>query len=567
MPTVPNMVQPTALPGVRAEPQAADVAAFGGYNRFTPNPFEAASGLGQQVERMAETEKKNADDTATMGAQTDLVKLKNSLLYDPQNGAINQKGVNAFSVLDDTTQKYNDGVQAIRQNLSNPIQQDMFDKMSTRYGDELNGELHRHVAQQVQEVQKSTFQDGVAVNRDDAVQNYQNPDKVQESLGIQRSLLYTYAQQQGIPVSSDQFKAMDQEIQSKTHGAVIQRMIDNDQDMAAKNYFDQNKDAISGPALEHVEKLVEAGSIRGESQRIVDDMTSRNLSPKDTMSEISDVDDPKLRDAVNTRYKQYQIEQQQLQRDAQAQQYQKLTDLLVQSKGTADIPVSQLVGLPASDIKGFNELKKQLVEGTDNPANGPDYYNLKLMAATPQTKDNFLQQNLLDPNMKVDRNERHELIELQSRLKQGDEKADGLLSDFRTKDEVVSGVLKSIGINPAGKGEANQTKVDQFRSAVADQQQAFQRQTGKMATNADLDRIANELATRVIKDKGFLWNSHARLFELNPNESIQGVDVEDVPRSERIQIEDTLRKNNLPITDKSVSALYMKKLQGLTSAK
>lgn len=566
MPTVPNMVQPEALPGVRVEPQAADVAAFGGYNRFTPNPFQGASGLSEEVERFADQQKKNADDTATIGAQSDLVKLKNSLLYDPQSGAINQKGQNALGVLDTYTQKYDDGVQQIRQGLSNPVQQDMFDRMSTKYGDELNGELHRHVAQQVQEIQKDTFQNGISVNRDDAIQNFQNPDKVQESLGIQKSLLNTFAQQQGIPIDSDTYKNMDQEIQSKTHTGVIERMVDNGQDLAAKNYYDQNKDSIIGPEADRTARLVEASSIRGESQRMVDDFANRNLSTKDAMSEIRDIENPKLRDEVNIRYKQNMAEQQQLQRDVQAQQYQGITDLLVQSGGKADIPVSKLVGLPASDIEGFNKLKKQLVEGDDNPENGPDYYNMKLMAATPQTKDDFLKQNLIDPNLKVTRNERHELIELQSKLKTGDEKADGLLSDFRTKDEVVTGVLKSIGIDPNNKGSGNQTKVDQFRAMVADQQTAFQKQTGKQATNQDLDQIANEVATKVIKEKGFLWNSNARLFELNPGETIQGIDPGDVPRSERIKIEDALRKNNIPITDKSVTDLYTRKLQGMIGA-
>lgn len=568
VPQQPGFVQEIALPGIRAN-EAAAPEAFGSIGKGA-NPYEATSGIGQDIIRIAESEKRNADDVATTDAHTKLLNLKNSLLYDKDTGAYTKKESDAFNVVDEYGSQFDKSAQAIQDGLKGDEQKAIFGRMKTQYANELNSELNRHVFQEAQKFDTTTFKNGVEASRNDAVMNYQNPDKVQESLGTQRALLFSYAQRNGISPDSDQFKVLDSDIQSKTHSDVIDRMINNGQDVAAKDYFDQNKDAIVGSDLLKTEKMVEEGTSRGQSQRIVDDILNRNLPSSDALSEIRAVENPKVRDAAYERYKQEITTQKALEADNRQKQFQGISDIIEQSQGMAEIPVNQRVGLSISENKAIDDRIKQLRSGVEYPPNGQDYYNLKLLAATPQTRDDFLKTNVLDYGYKMTNSERHELIETQANLKKNDEKTDSLLSDFRTKDEVITGVLKRIGIRPDSKSKDVQDKIDQFRAMVAEQQRAYQQQTGKMATNADLEGFANQLAGKAVEEKGiygFHWllDKNVPFFEV-PRGADFSVKIDEVPRSERIKIEDALTRSNVPITDSNIINLYSQKLKGLTNS-
>lgn len=565
MPTVPQApdeMLPQALPGPRASTDAANITAFGGYDRFTPNPFHAAQGLSEDVIQMAEQERAKADDVATTAAHTQLLNLKNTLLYDPQNGAYTKKGQDAFSVPDVYGQKFQDGADEIGNGLHNDQQKAVFDKMRQTYSAEFHGEIDRHVFQQAQQFDKDTFSNGLEAAQKDAVLNYQNPGKVDQSIAVQQSLLDSFASRNGIAPTSDQYKNMQSDIASKTHEGVISRMIDNGQDAVAKNYFDSVKDDLNTPTLLHTEKLVEEGSLRGQSQRLVDSMMDRNLSATDAMSEMRDISEPKLRDEVSARYRSQLAEQKALQSDQQNQQFQQLAQTVEQTKNTDSIPRDQWLSLTLSDREALDKRADQLRRGVQPETNWNEYYNLKTQAADPKLQNDFMKENLMKYRTDMADTQFNELINLQTSLHKQDGKADPLLNGFTTNQEVVNDSLKAMGVNPTAKpGSDGATQVNQFRQMVDQQIINHQQTTGKKASTQEVQGIVDTLSQKVIKDRGWFWNTNARVYELPPGSNFE-VDPKEIPRSDRIQIEDALKRNNLPVTDKSVTDLYQRKLQG-----
>lgn len=566
VPAQPGFLQESALPQISENPNAASITSFGGAQGV--NPYEAISGLGQAAERIGEAEKKRADDTQTQIGQGKIITLKNKMLYGDAEtpGLLMKKGQDAFGILDQGQEIWSKGVQNIRDSLSNDDQKLMLDKIANHYWNESSTEMNRHMATQVQQVRKDTFDAGVQVNRDDAIQNYQIPGKIEESLGVQRTLLLDHAQDLGIKPGSDEFRALDLDIKSKTHAGIVERMMNNGQDLEAKKYFEDNRDEFSGPDLLKVEKVVEEGSARGESQRIVDGILSRDLSSQDALSEIRGIENPKVRDEAYSRYKNEIETQKALTRDQQEKQYEAVSQIVEQTKSRDSIPIEQWLSLAPAERSAVDSRIKQLNSDIQPPANSETFYTLRTMAATPELQDDFRKENLLTYKGKVTDPELRNLIDLQTSLRKGDGKADPLLNGYRSSQEIVNDTLKSLSINPNAKAGTSAAKnVNRFRQMVDEQINLKQAETGKKVSTQDVQDISDMLATKIVKDRGFLFDSHARLFELDRNTPFQ-IDASEIPRGERIKIEDALRSRNLPVNDKTVTDLYLRKLQGVVNA-
>ena len=129
------------------------------------------------------------------------------------------------------------------------------------------------------------MEDSVNARMDDAVLNYNlagipdadgNPrSKVQESIDEQKELVTSFAKSKGIK-DQKQIDSMILDRTSKTHEAVIRRMIQND-DPAAENYF---KDAVKAKEMDaatvvRMEGLVENSSRLKQSQSATDDIMAK----------------------------------------------------------------------------------------------------------------------------------------------------------------------------------------------------------------------------------------------------------------------------------------------------
>ena len=246
-------------------------------------------------------QKKKADQIAIYEADAKLSKLETSLLYDKDHGATNLKGKSSFSAPEIVSDGYNKGAKEIEDGLTNDDQKQSFAKLQLERGVSIDRTVQRHVGNEIVKYDNDTTSNFVKNEQDAAIAAYQDPARIALSIVRQKEAVQNYAERNGMPPEEATQKIAD--VESKTHAQVINRMLTNDQDVTADNYYKSNKDFIKGDDLAHVEKMIEAGSLRGKSQRFVDEAVKGGLSETAAIDKARSEfkDDPKLRDAAAER--------------------------------------------------------------------------------------------------------------------------------------------------------------------------------------------------------------------------------------------------------------------------
>ncbi len=166
-------------------------------------------------------------------------------------------GKDAFGVPDEYGKKFNDYADEVEKAMPDPQARDMFKKMRQSQAVELSGMLDRHVSQESENLQDTTFKTLVSTLTDDAVSNYDTPGKVAQNLGLIKKTVADFAAKKGLtgdasPVAEQMFKKTESDL----HVGVINRMVAANQYELARSYYGANKAGISGLTMDNVEKQI-----------------------------------------------------------------------------------------------------------------------------------------------------------------------------------------------------------------------------------------------------------------------------------------------------------------------
>jgi hypothetical protein len=553
-----NQVQSQALPGVRIN-QDAPIEAFGGGK--ANQAAGAVRELGGVVEQIAVEEKKKADQLAVLDADQKLSALETRLLHDPQNGALNKRGKDAFGLPDTVLPEFQKQAEEIGKGLSGDSQKLAFQQRLVQRQGFIDSTVQRHVSEQVQKFDDTTTESYLANERDAAITNFQDPSRVQISLENQRAAVVQYAERHGMPEEYVKQKTLD--AASKTHAAIVSRYLDGNLpngDMKAKEYFDANKDQLSGADRTHLEKALEAGTLRGESQRQTDAIVGKAEDMGSALEQARKIQDPKIRDEVNTRVKEYYSAKKAAENERQENLHKDAADT-IDKYGTVDkIPAEQWAEFSLSQRSALKSYAANRNKGLEPTTDWESYYNLKQLAVTPQFRDKFLQTNLYsDYRPKMADSEFKELVNLQQQMREG--KGDKVLDGIRSNMEIVNTVANAGGIDTRAKeGTDEAQRLALYRSKVDEAVIRRQKQTGKPVTSEEVEQIANNLMVKVVTDRGFIWDTKKPVFELGAKETGELNSVDDVPRQDRHKIEEALQRAGKPVTDENVLYLYTRKL-------
>lgn len=297
MPTVPryegNSVNERALPDVSVVSRLPDGVSSGG---LESRHFDLAK-------QIVSSEAEKADRAQILIADKDLSDLETRLLYDSKDGIISKKGRDVFSAPDYVSEKWRAGVEDISKRLSGQRQKRLFGELSQKRFESINSTVQRHVATESINYANSVTDEYLASERDAAAINYGNPQRIGLSIERQRTAISDFADRNGKP--PEWVANRLREVESKTHMAVLERMLAGGHDLLAKSYYEANKDGFSVADDEkRAVSLLEEGSVRGESQRISDGILGQAKNLTEAISKTKEVSDPKLRDAVMDRVRQ-----------------------------------------------------------------------------------------------------------------------------------------------------------------------------------------------------------------------------------------------------------------------
>ena len=560
MPTVPkfeNNVTLGGLPSARMD-TSVDKEAFG--SGAASKAFaSAALSLSKTAFDYAEKEKKEkaaADKVVADNAIDELIRRKNESAWNKDTGAFNKKGEDAIGVIDTHLPQFDKDVEDIEKNyLTSPEQKAYFRQKARDHRNEFEVQLNKHVANESFKLDEEKTFSGIANLQDDARLNWQEPNKVNRNINDMRGRLVDYAQRNG--KTKEWAIEQDNKLVSSTHAGVIEQMIDGGNDLHAQSYFNRVKDQIKdAETYDKVSKIVEEGSIRGNSQRYSDRIFSAYSNDMESaLSEARKIKDPKVQDATIERIKDRFVLKDKAEKQAVEQLHMSATDIIDKTGSVDNIPAKDWAKFSLSERSALKNYAKQRSETSGVQTQWDEYqYLMNLASSTDKgEREQFLNTNLYkeyrgklaDPEFK-------ELIHKQTAVKKGDTKVLKDLDGYRSNTMIVNDTLKAIGIDPnPKKGSKDATRAASFRKMVDDEIIATQEKTGKKATNEEVQGIVDRLTTNVVTDKGILFDTKKRLFE---------VDVKDIPKEEIAKMEESLKRKNISVTNEILIQMYIKRI-------
>lgn len=237
-------VNPAVLPSVRQTPDAP-VAAFGASD-LTPATNVAAAA----ISKVAEEARTKANAVAVQDAENKLSALHTDLQFG-KDGAMLKKGKNALGLYESVKERWDKGSQDISTSLSNDDQRAAFSKISSNYWQNLDTNIQRHTATELQSYAAETYESGLKNQQTLAAANSFDPKQIGESVARQHGIVRKMAAQFG--KGEDWITEKTKEATGNTYVEVVKAMLANDQTKTARGFFEKNKQAIissgsDGPA-------------------------------------------------------------------------------------------------------------------------------------------------------------------------------------------------------------------------------------------------------------------------------------------------------------------------------
>lgn len=231
----------------------------------------------KQVADIFARKKDEVDQLEVIESDAKLAAATDSILYDPEKGALNRRGKDALQGQVDAEETWRKRVTEIENGLKNDRQRLAFRRTAVSRAEDLNRALLRHVSTEMDAYRKETTQASLANEYGLVVKNYDDPARVQEGLGRMRAVITLDARHSGEPPELTQQRIAA--AATKVHAGVISRFLATGQDLAASAYYAKTKDAITGDVAITLEERLEVASTEGAAFRAADEVW-RSLGPK-----------------------------------------------------------------------------------------------------------------------------------------------------------------------------------------------------------------------------------------------------------------------------------------------
>lgn len=548
MPQVPDYgsfkVEPAGLPDARLGARVS--------------PESLGAGLGETIGRIgvqvAEKERREADDMMVLDADRELGEWETMTLYG-EDGALTKQGSQAFELPEEVRNAYIKKIDELNKRFTNDYQRNKFRKLTVPRERGINRTVQRHVASQIQAYEDAATENYIKNARANAAFNYNDPNRIGIEIARQRMAISNWAKINGIPPA--EIKGKVETAVSQTHVAVIDRMLNNEEDLRASQYFKENKDEITGDHIAGVEKALADGRLRGESQRKSDAIIESTDDYSKQLERARKINDPKVRDAVTER-----ISQRNAQKERAAQQVQQKAkdnawSMVAQGINSSDeIPLtiwSKLDGRDQTTIIDY--LKKKA--STEEIETKWDVYN-RLFTMAPEE---LLKEDLNNYRMDLNDTNFQQIHTLwrsyRDAAASGD---DALILDSATLQQQITASIKHMDLSQKEEG--------QMREVIYKHLNAEQQRLGKKLNQDERKAIIDDL---LIEGRtrgtlfGFdrLWpDAKHRFFEIEDEEGRKRFYVEDIPPRRRRQMADALRRRGMTVTDENLMWLYNAYLLG-----
>lgn len=393
--------------------------AFGGNNTRGPQlssitpALNHAVGVVNQIGNQAIKWQEEADNTELTAFKTKLRNQQNKALHDKDNGFTHVKGKNAAESYGDYKDGYDKFVSTELGNLSSRLQ-DKAHLIGESHKVDLDNQLNVHTGREMENHADGVFKSGLESLKTNAVDNASvAPHKIRASIDEQNALVDTFAARKGL--GAEEVKALKVNTASDVHTTVIAQMLNNGQDLAAKDYLKgvSDRGEISGLDAPKVSRMLRSSSIKGQSQRILGDVDPK-LGYQESIAAIKSdprSKDAEVQDAAVQRFKLSFQEEKTAKTYAENKYFQGLGDELMSDPENFELTSEDNAKLSFAQQKQLMATKSQMLNSKRGGKDKSDMveYN-RLMNLTSQE----LQGEKLALNGKLSYAHKQEFIDLQA---------------------------------------------------------------------------------------------------------------------------------------------------------
>jgi hypothetical protein len=552
-------------------------------NQPAPTPEVYGSQFGNAVaqagQQLYAAEQHKQDQIRLLDADRQAGDLENQLIYDPKTGALNVRGKESFGLVDTVGKQWDDATGKIRAGLSNDRQRLAFDQYNVAKRRSIMDRVNQHIAKETYRVDGEALE-GKVENETNAAIADGRPERINQALQSVSQAYADYGERYGM--APEQTKAATDKAISRIHVGVIDRMLQDGNDIQAKVYYEHAEPEILGEHRGQIEKAVREGSKRGESQRIADSIVNK-AAPDYTLSGLVDevakkTNDPEVRDAAEQRIHAWyarakeddriqtekrnqtireQLEAEKQRREEEKKQREQLVGVTVPNLIDKGQPKDVKTFLDKIDPKLWSEAtskeREEWVRYATKEEKGEKVKTdmgawLTLSQMASEHPDEFLKEDLNSPflrNRLSDADLKH-FSEVRATIQKGEQPKQ--LKDFRINQQVINETLQNdLGLDPRAK--ENRGTVARLHQLVRERAELLQHNTGKAPLNEDIQAITDDILSKHFTVKGWIWDTDKPLIQAT---------VGDIPKEDRAQIEAALRAKNRPVTEDSILDLFIR---------
>ena len=447
----------------------------------------------------------------------------------------------------------------------------MFGDISAKRVETEKGQFARHYETQRRAAGDATSEARIAEAADDAGAAWNNPQVTARSIGIVRGEVQDMGARNGW--SPEVINSKMQEAQTVLHRKIIDSALVQDP-AAAKAYYDANKDKIDGRVRADIEKGLEAGTLRQQSQAAEDRIMGMGLSESQALAQARAIKDPKLRDETVQRVTQRFAETSRIEARQDKANRQEAWDVIKNGGSTDNLTPQQLASLDGTTISSMREFQnRRAKDGRGFAAANDPNVDLQIHNLFMENKAAFVDLDMSDAMLGLTEERWNYWTAQQRSLDKNDEKAKAKAPTYALANGIAKQFMDSAkwDYGEKGKDSAKAQRVYEAARGVVDRMS----DEGKRASQEDITKAMKELFLRGESNStwsfgdgkpmaAFLGTDKAGKFNLtNIAEQKQQIsEVTGVPAEHIEGVADALRKKKLPVTAANIQSLYQEATRG-----
>lgn len=553
MPRVPlyqQQVQRSAQPNARLNVQVTPQA-------MGSSLAQASGQLSGQLAQMAKEEKNKADQISVTQADFELGAWQQNFLLDPDAGALNRRGTDAFDLPEVAEQEFTKTVGEIEKGLSNDTQRQAFRQAVQQRQLSLSNSVQRHVSSEMQSHDNQVTQDAIALSQQELMNDYADPLAVRYHIEKQLVLYEAFAERNGLPQETVDLRTL--EIQGKAHTDVMNRLA-REAPAAARLYYEQNKDEIKGDWAVAAENTLETVVREYEAKEMASDIATGSEEKLSVwLRKANEIEDKKTREMaiseLNFRWNIVKTE-----RDEQVQE----AFTLIEDGGSVSDISNEQWGTFTPQVRNNLETRQRQVMRGIEPVNDDLAYieltDLPIAEVAEMSGGEFFAKyrTILDDSHWSRAMAYRQSAQAEIAKQRGEEVKVPKYPTLRTISDVTKDVAGRVGIIPLNKPtkDWNTTQVQRYQSFLSTAQERVEQARdlkGADLTPTEIADVVNEAAAeRVltkergtwfgIRDRGFTGEVPAAA--LLEGEERVAIPYEDIPEDDLLTLQLWFERTN-----------------------